>query len=354
MKIFGKWKRREFLQSGILAGVGGFLGVRPISVLRGAPHIHTRSFKPVAISSRNGLVAAEKAMAIVLEGGDSLDAAVTGVNIQENDPEDTSVGYGGLPNEKGIVELDASVMYGPSHRAGAVAALRNIRFPSKVAKLVLERTTRVLLVGEGALQFARLYGFKEEDLLTEKSRTIWQYWIENRSRIDDYMTPEGESLPSELKQYLDVDGTINLNVLDLKGNLAGCTSTSGLAFKLPGRVGDSPIIGAGLYVDNEFGAAGSTGRGEANLQTCASYQVVEEMANGASPTDACLSVCRRIVDRTKVSYLWRGDKPVFNVTFYAINSQGKFGAASINSGNSYVVNDGNGSQLFETAYLYER
>jgi N4-(beta-N-acetylglucosaminyl)-L-asparaginase len=354
MKLYEKLKRRDFLHTGFLAGIGTLFGIHRFIPVSGAPFIQTQSFKPVAISSRNGSAAAARAMEIVLNDGDCLDAAVAGVNIQEDDPEDLSVGYGGLPNESGEVELDASVMYGPTHRAGAVGALRNIRYSSKVAKLVLERTSRVLLVGEGALRFAKMYGFEEENLLTEKSRELWQYWIENRSIIDDYQTPDGETLPPEIRQYIDVGGTINLNVLDTKGNLGGCTTTSGLAFKIPGRVGDSPVIGAGLYVDNEFGAAGSTGRGEANLQTCGSYQVVEEMANGALPTDACMAVCKRIVSRTKVPYLMRGDKPTFNVTFYAINSRGMYGAASIYSGHTYIVNDGSGSQRKDTAYLYER
>ncbi len=276
------------------------------------------------------------------------------MTINEDDPEDTSVGYGGLPNERGIVELDASVMHGLTHRAGAVAALRNIRNPSRVAKLVLERTTRVLIVGEGALHFARMYGFQEENLLTERSRKLWQYWIENKSKFDDYITPEGESIPDELRNYIDMGGTINLNVLDTKGNMGGCTTTSGLAFKIPGRVGDSPIIGAGLYIDNHFGAAGSTGRGEANLQTCASYQVVEEMGRGQSPTDACISVCRRIIERTRMPYLWRGDKPTFNVNFYAISATGRTGAASIFSGQSFAVCDENGARLVDNAYIFER
>ncbi len=351
-----QWKRRDFLRNGLLATAGGMLGLKVNNPTNGAPSIRTDTFKPAAISSGNGMAATEKAMEIVLNGGDCLDAAVAGVKIQEDDPDDTSVGYGGLPNERGVVQLDASVMYGPTHRAGAVAALENIRYASEVAKKVMERTQRVLVVGKGALEFARMHGFKEENLLTERSRELWQYWVENRSKFDDYMTPleDIENIPEQLKYHLDHGGTINLNVLDTHRNVGGCTTTSGLAFKMPGRVGDSPIIGAGLYVDNDYGAAGSTGRGESNLQTCASFLVVEEMGRGKSPTDACLSVCRRIIERTIAPYLWRDDRPAFNVNFYAINKRGEFGCASILSGARYAVNDGNGSRLVDAAYVYER
>ncbi len=351
-----KWRRRDFLRTGVQAVAGSVIGLKVSTPVLGAPAIITNSFTPVAISSRNGMAATAKAIEIVENGGDCLDAAVAGVKIQEDDPEDTSVGYGGLPNERGVVQLDASVMHGETHRAGAVGALENIRYPSEVAKLVMERTNRVLLVGKGALEFARMYGFKEENLLTERARELWQYWIENRSKFDDYMTPKEdiENIPPQLRHYIENGGTINLNVLDTHGNLGGCTTTSGLSFKIPGRVGDSPIIGAGLYVDNEFGAAGSTGRGEANLQTCASFLVVEEMGRGKSPTDACIEVCRRVVERSKVEYLWRNDIPAFNVNFYAINTKGDFGCASILSGTEFTVNDGNGSRYVDAAYLYER
>jgi N4-(beta-N-acetylglucosaminyl)-L-asparaginase len=350
------WKRRDFLRSGMVAATGSILGLK---VSRGgvvAPAIQTNTFKPVAISSRNGLAAVEKAMEIVYNGGDCLDAAVAGVKIQEDDPEDTSVGYGGLPNERGVVQLDASVMHGPTHRAGAVGALENIRYASEVAKIIMERTKRVFLVGKGALEFARMYGFKEENLLTEQARTLWQYWVENRSKFDDYMTPTEslDDIPEQLRYFIDIGGTINLNVLDTQGNLGGCTTTSGLAFKIPGRVGDSPIIGAGLYVDNEFGAAGSTGLGEVNIQTCASFLVVEEMGRGKTPTDACVAVCRRIVDRTKVHYLWRDGRPAFNVNFYAVNKRGEFGCASILSGSQYAVHNEDGPRYMDAAYLYER
>ena len=270
-------------------------------------------------------------MEILKAGGDPLDAVIAGVNIVEDDPDDMSVGYGGLPNEDGVVELDASVMYGPTHSAGAVASLRNIKNPSKVARLVMERTDHVLLVGEGALKFARAHGFKEEDLLTEKSRAAWLLWKETVSDRDNWFPPQSEGLPGELRSVMSTHGTINCIALDGAGRLAGVTTTSGLSWKIAGRVGDSPIIGAGLYVDNEIGAAGSTGRGEANLQTCASFRIVDAMGRGMTPEQACLKTCEAIVAKTRlVPRLCDAEgRPKFGLDFYALNKKGEFGAAGI-------------------------
>jgi N4-(beta-N-acetylglucosaminyl)-L-asparaginase len=323
--------------------------------------------RPVVISSANGIRTVEKAMEIIKSGGDCLDAVIAGVNIVEDDPEDMSVGYGGLPNEDGVVELDSSVMYGPTHRAGSVAAIRNIKNPSKVARVVMERTDHVLIVGEGALRFAKAHGFKEENLLTDAARERWLKWKENLSDVDDWVPPPAEDekdtgglLPrGGWREYAREYGTINCDALDLHGNIAGVTTTSGLSYKIPGRVGDSPIIGAGLFVDNEVGACGSTGRGEANLINCNCVVAVEHMRNGSSPQEACLKVCERIVAHNKLDRLKDADgRPNFNVKFYAINAKGEFGAGALWQGTGeyisrFAIHDGAESKLVECAYLYK-
>ncbi|MGQ9618490.1 MAG: N(4)-(beta-N-acetylglucosaminyl)-L-asparaginase [Candidatus Aminicenantia bacterium] len=311
---------------------------------------------PFVVSSGNGLRATEKAMELLKEGVDPLDAVIAGVNIVEDDPNDMTVGLGGLPNEEGVVELDASVMHGPTHDAGAVASLRGIKNPSKVAKLVMTRSDHVLLVGEGALKFAKAHGFKEEDLLTEKARKIWLYWKETLSEKDDWFPPKEEELDEEIKSYFRTYGTITCLALDSKGDLAGVTTTSGLAFKIPGRVGDSPIIGAGLYVDNDVGAAGSTGRGEANILNLGSYTVVEFMRKGLTPEEACLKTLERIVETNKKQGYLHDEKgrPKFNLSFYAIRKDGLYGAASIWSGSKYAIHDGRENKLLDCAYLFKR
>lgn len=312
--------------------------------------------QPVIISSANGLRATEKAMQMIREGKDPLDSVIAGVNIVEDDPEDISVGYGGLPNEQGVVELDSSVMHGPTHNAGAVASLRNIKNPSKVAKKVMERTAHALIVGEGALEFAKSHGFKQENLLTERAREIWLKRKEMLTDRDFWYPPKSEKAYPELRSFMESYGTINCCALDSKGDLAGVTTTSGFFFKIPGRVGDSPIIGAGLYVDNETGAAGSTGFGEANILTCGSYMVVEYMSQGHSPEDACLKTLRRVSEKAK---LWsnRVDKnglPTFDLNFYAINKNGKYASASMWKGRKFAVHDGKENKLKESAYLYKK
>jgi N4-(beta-N-acetylglucosaminyl)-L-asparaginase len=281
----------------------------------------------------------------LLAGEDVVDAVVAGVNLVEDDPNDHSVGYGGLPNEDGEVELDASVMDGPSGLAGAVAALRRIKNPSKVALAVMRYTDHVLLVGEGASKFARAHGFVEQDLLTPEAREIWLYWKSTLSDKDDWLPKPKSSLPPDVQKHLGITGTINCCAVDRKGNLGGTTTTSGLAFKLAGRVGDSPLIGAGLFVDNAVGAAGSTGRGEANILSAGSHTVVELMRGGKHPKDACLGALKRIVDGTRVARLQRKDgKPAFNVNFYAVDKQGRFGGAALYDGGEYAVCDAKGAR----------
>jgi N4-(beta-N-acetylglucosaminyl)-L-asparaginase len=350
-----KIKRRRFLQSATAAGAVAVIS-RPLIEAAESTTQASKVFKPVVIASANGLQATAKAMELIQQGKDALDAVIAGVNIVEEDPTENSVGYGGLPNEEGVVELDASVMHGPTGRGGAVAALQNIKNPSKVARVVMERSDHVLLVGAGALKFARAHGFKEENLLTEEAREAWLKWKENLSNRDDWLPPHDENtkdisqlIQSATRHY----GTINCNAVDLKGNISGCTTTSGLAFKIPGRVGDSPILGAGLWVDNDVGAAGSTGRGEANLLACSSVMVVEFMRQGKSPEEACLLACERIARQTKMKRLLDdAGHPNFDVRFYAINKRGEYGSAGIWSGDSFTVHTGEKeSRKLKSAYL---
>lgn len=304
--------------------------------------------RPAAVSSANGLRAVARAMELVLGGSDTLDAAVEGVKIQELDPEDDSVGYGGLPNEDGVVQLDASCMHGPTRRAGGVAALEGIKTPSEVARLVLKYTDHILLVGEGARRFALSYGFREEDLLTPASRQRWLEWRANRGQDDDWLdVPEREPMVAR------PTGTINLDLVDARGDLSSVTTTSGLAWKIPGRAGDSPIVGAGQYTDNDVGAAGSTGRGEANIMACGGFLTVEHMRRGMSPTDACLETLKRVLRQTPPRLLYPDRRPRFGLTYYAVNKRGEFGAASFYPAR-YAAHDGRDAALRDTAHLYQR
>jgi len=372
-------KRRDFFRmAGAGLGAAG-LGAFPFAGLaRGAPFVHRGRVPLVAVASANGLAAVTRAVEILQGGGDTLEAVVRGVNLVEEDPADMSVGYGGLPNADGVVQLDASVMHGPTRGAGAVGALEGVRTPSLVAVAVMRYTDHVFLVGEGARRFARELGFDaDQELLTEESRLTYLRWRAELSDQDDWLVPDesGESVTdfildftrrggrdSEAIQQAVLDahdgvrpmGTINCNAVDAAGNLSGVTTTSGLFFKVPGRVGDSPLIGAGLYTDNDVGSAGSTGRGEAVIKTCGAHTVVELMRGGASPTDACLEALRRIVRWTVEPRLLGEDgRPNFNVNFYAVNKRGDYGGASFRP-SSYAVNvDGRG-ETRDSAYLFER
>jgi N4-(beta-N-acetylglucosaminyl)-L-asparaginase len=367
--------RRDFFRTSAVAGVAaGLINEAPLKGFA-----QSRGSRPLVVSSANGLRATAKAMEMIRSGADTLDAVVAGVNIVEDDPKDMSVGYGGLPNEDGVVELDASVMHGPTKRAGAVASLRNIKNPSKVAKLILERTDHLLLVGDGALRFARAHGFKEENLLTEEARAVWLRWKESMSDRDNWgpglAAPDAPAQSILYNGELDQKeiialanriiaqpptGTINCIAVNERGDISGTTTTSGLAFKLPGRVGDSPLVGCGLFVDNEVGAAGSTGRGEECIKINASHTIVEMMRKGMSPTDACLEACKRIAG----SYNGNMAKlKKFNINFYALNKNGEHGGAAlfgftVNSRGErrrgqYAVHDGRENKLHDLAYLYE-
>lgn len=351
--------RRSFLTTSALGVAGGLLptttraspesGTPVGGGLGGEPAADAGKVLPVVVSSGNGLRATERAAELLGEGVDPLDAAIAGVNIVEEDPEDMSVGYGGLPNEDGVVELDSCVMHGPSWNAGAVAALRGIKTPSRVAKRVMTHTDHVMLVGDGALRFARAQGFKEEELLTERAREAWLRWKSSLSEEDDWLDPD----EAAEKLHQRPTGTITCLALDRSGNLSGVTTTSGLAFKIPGRVGDSPIIGAGLYVDNDTGAAGATGRGEAVILSGGSRIVVENMRRGMSPEAAIRDVLKRIARQTTEPRL-RDEKgrPRFNVTLYAVRKDGAYASGSLWGGRKYAVHAGSRNRLESSFALF--
>lgn len=352
----GTLSRRDFLTTSGAAAAGGLI-TGPAEA-RKRPT--TWRGGPVAVASRNGLNAVKLAVERMQAGVDPLEAAIAGVNLVEEDPNDTSVGYGGLPNEEGIVELDSAVMHGPTYRAGSVASLRNIKYPSKVAYVVMRRTDHVMLVGEGALRFARAHGFPEENLLTERARKAWLDWKSSLSDRDDWLTEDEGDMsrakgPAPGGKGKRDTGTIHLSARDAKGDLGCVTTTSGLAFKIPGRIGDSPIIGAGLYCDNEAGSAGSTGRGEAVILSCGSHTIVELMARGMHPKDACLEVVKRIAERTKQPHLLGEDGRVnFSVNFYAVDKQGQWGGATIYGPAKFAVASEDGARLEDLVHLYTR
>jgi N4-(beta-N-acetylglucosaminyl)-L-asparaginase len=337
-----------------------------------------RSKKPVVISSANGRAACAKAMEMLESGADTLDAVIAGVNIVELDPNDTSVGYGGLPNEDGVVELDASVTHGPSRRCGSVAAIQGIKTPSKIAKLVMEHTSHIMLVGAGALKFAQAYGYQKEDLITEKSRMAWLVWkgslrasnaFNNWVSMDQNLAADATPMKRLKELFPQVDdatlawawqtamhptyGTINCLALNEKGEMSGVTTTSGLAWKIAGRVGDSPIIGAGLYVDQDVGGAGSTGVGEENIRIAGAHTIVEALRRGMSPRDAVLEALKRVSrnyndDKNKLGKL--------DIEFYALRKDGEHAAGSLwgshRSYNVYSVNDGGESRHEACVFLY--
>src|ERR1700730_12910293 len=344
-----KWTRRNFF----LTTLAGSIAVSTRRLFGAAPSLEPASenvareslpvprtaqgTRPLIISAHNGVKHLDAGMAVLRSGGDTLDATLAVVTKVEDDPNDNSVGYGGLPNEDGVVELDASVMHGPSKRAGAVASIQRIKNPAQVAKLVMERTDHVLLVGPGALRFAVAHGFKEMDLLTEEARIVWLRWKERMSD-DDAWGPglaapdvppmqsklyDGTPVRAELLAIADEyiahppTGTINCIAVNERGDISGTTTTSGLFHKLAGRVGDSPLIGCGLFVDNEVGAAGSTGRGEECIKINGAHTVVEMMRKGMSPTDAALEGCKRVAANYNNNM---ATLKKCSVNFYALNN----------------------------------
>jgi N4-(beta-N-acetylglucosaminyl)-L-asparaginase len=400
--------RRDFVRAGAVLGAAA--ATTPGRLLAAtataptAPMLNLNApVRPVVISDVSGYRfknggphnAVERAFKGITEGEDPLDALIAGVNIPELDPEETGIGYGGLPNADGVVQLDSCCMHGPLKRAGGVAALEGVRTPSKVARAVMDLTDHHLLVGKGAQDFAREVGFEiEDDLNTPRSRQLWLEW---KRRLDPEHFPppdareRGKPVPPAHRvrrdgaRTLDAAageirrearayraglsmvrdglipegsfwGTINCDGITPAGDICGVTTTSGLAWKIPGRVGDSPILGAGLYVDNDVGAAGSTGRGEANLYNLSSFLVVEAMRRGLAPKDAGMEALRRIQQNTIEKRLLndRG-LPAFNVRFFVLNKKGEYAGVTMYAAGEtqYAVCTENGAELRDLEPLLE-
>ncbi len=420
-----KMNRRDFVTTGAAAGMAAAAGRSALATpsrepgpsepaaSRSPEMLTPQGTTPTVISDysgfgyRNGgtMNAVEKAFEMITEGKDVLDALIAGVNIAESDPTEMGIGYGGLPNERGVVQLDSCCMHGPKKRAGGVAALEGVRTPSLVAKAVADYTDHHLLVGQGAQDFARNMGFEiEDDLNTDRSRELWLEW---RQRVDPehYLDPDDRPIrrrgaggrsgvagginksarqpeqPRELEQArahqrdlawrgyqagLDMVreglipehsfwGTINCDGINAAGEICGVTTTSGLSWKIPGRAGDSPILGAGLYVDGDVGACGSTGRGEANLFNLSSFLIVEKMRDGMHPKDAALEGLRRIRANTIEERLLnsRGE-PGFNVRFFVLDKQSRYaGVQMYGGGEGFAICSENGAELIEFDYLLE-
>ncbi|MEO7273017.1 MAG: N(4)-(beta-N-acetylglucosaminyl)-L-asparaginase [Vicinamibacterales bacterium] len=354
--------RREFVRTGTAAGLAAAAAGTATSAQ--APAVVKSRVKPLVIASDNGhqfknggtKTGVETAFAMITSGTDVLDALIAGVNIVELDPLDTSVGYGGLPNADGVVQLDSCCMHGPKKRAGGVACLEGVRTPSLVAQKVMDVTDHHLLVGKDAQAFARNLGFTiEPDLNTERSRAAWLEW-KRRADPVHYLDPiKREAALRQIDRDMMAEGwvdskhfygTINCNGINAAGDICGVTTTSGLAWKIPGRVGDSPILGAGLYVDGAVGAAGSTGRGEANLYNLCSYQIVDEMRRGRSPKDAGMEALKRIQANTVEKRLLNSrGLPNFGINFYMLNAKGEHAGVTLYGGNvKYAVCTENGAE----------
>ncbi|WP_224996293.1 isoaspartyl peptidase/L-asparaginase family protein [Cesiribacter sp. SM1] len=322
--------RRNFLK---FTALGTLLatGLYPVERAFATTLKKSRINKPLVISTWNhGLPANEAAWAILSKGGSALDAVEAGVMVPEADPQVRTVGYGGYPDREGKVTLDACIMDKDSN-CGAVAFLEHIKHPIAVARKVMEETPHVMLVGEGALAFALSQGFEKENLLTPESEQDWKNWL----------------IESKYQPVINIENhdTIGMLALDEEGNLAGACTTSGASYKMHGRVGDSPIIGAGLYVDNEVGAATATGLGEAVIRTVGSHLVVELMRQGNAPEKACRLAVERIIKKHK-------DVSNLQVGFIALNKQGEYGGYCIHSGFDYAVRDKVGASLLDGKSKY--
>jgi len=381
------FSRRDFVKTSVLGAVATGVGAHaaiPQALAESSQQGHASKEdspkRPVIICAKNGYAYAEAAYAFLKGGGDTLDAGIRVVKGPEDDPNDDSVGLGGLPNEEGVVELDACCMHGPTRRAGSVGGVRNIKNVSMVAKAVMEHTAHVMLVGEGAERFAVAVGFPRENLLTERSRKIWLLWKETHSDRDwwgpgmadpHWRPPVPESKPQaelwqerirQLQQRavdLGIEpefqlaavrrvlfpptGTIHCSVLNEKGEMSGITTTSGLAFKLPGRCGDSPIIGAGCYTDQDIGSAGATGAGEENIKVAGAHTIVENMRHGMSPQEAGMDALKRIArnyndDMSKLHFM--------DMSYYILRKDGAYAGVSLWEGSSarnphkFTVHDG--------------
>src|SRR6185437_14656580 len=333
----------------------------------------TTGKRPTIISAHNGLHHLDAGMDVLRSTGDTLDAVLAVVTPVEDDPNDNTVGYGGLPNEDGVVQLDACVMHGPTRRCGAVGAIEKIKNPAKVARVLMERTNHTFIVGRGATQFAIDQGFEPMNLLTDKSRIAWLAWKASSSKdwrpgldAPDFNkqlaelldTPERQAWAPWIKQVVarPPTGTINCLAVNEKGEMSGTTTTSGLSWKISGRVGDSCIIGAGLFLDQDVGGAGSTGRGEENIKIAGGHTIVEMMRQGKSPTDACLEALHRVVHNYDFD---KSRLKMFDLQFYELNKDGVYGAASLWSSNvdgqpiSYAVHDGTEAKSVPCTPLFQ-
>jgi N4-(beta-N-acetylglucosaminyl)-L-asparaginase len=380
--------RRDFLGTGVVAAASLALpSVASGNPLRSladraepgsVPAVPARL--PIVVCSANGFYRdnpsgspIKKAYDLIVGGADPLDAAIAGVNMVELDPNDMSVGLGGLPNEDGVVQLDASCMHGPTKRAGAVGCLEDIATPSLVAKAVMDRTDHIFLVGAGAKQFALEMGFKEQNLLTEKSREAWLRWKSRLNPNDSWLDIPDDSAPPRRPRvtpaphgneddhvFLDEGGvphtfgTINMNAIDARGDIGSVTTTSGISWKIAGRVGDSPIIGAGQYCDNGVGAAGSTGRGESNIKVCGAFLAVELMRQGKSPEEALLEVMRRVIAMTEKRLLDDKGRPYFDLSYYAVTKDGRYAGSSAYEGGTFAVADASGPRIESAVFLFKR
>src|SRR5215210_7376569 len=364
-----KMRRRDFLRTTTAAG---FAVASSKAVGASAPAVIIQGVRPAVVASANGNqfknggdeTCVARAFRLMTAGTDVLDACIAGVNIVELDPLDDSVGYGGLPNADGVVQLDSSCMHGPKKRAGAVGALEGVRTPSLVAKAVMETTDHHLIVGKGAQDFARNMGFKiEDDLNTENSRKQWLEW-KRRTDPQHYLDPKKraevghrvalEMLAEGKLREENLHGTINCDGINSRGEICGVTTTSGLAWKIPGRLGDSPILGAGLYVDGAVGAAGSTGRGEANRLHLCSFGIVEEMRRGAQQKDAGMEVLNRIRNDTIEKRLLNSrGLPNFGINFYILNAKGEYAGVTLYEGPSFALCNENGPQTLKSEPLLQ-
>jgi len=362
--------RRTFLGATVSAGAA--LACKAPPAASTAPGMAARrgSTRPTLVGSRNALPGMKAQYAALTEGADPLDVAIEVVKVVEANPDDHSVGLGGLPNENGVVQLDAAVMYGPTHNSGAVACIEDILHPCEVARLVMERTDHCLIVGPGAYSFAREHGHPHTNLLTPRSREIWMNWRERMNPNDDrlpapasdpdaddqagWIEMEGERVAvGDLFDERRPTGTIHCSALATDGRIACTTTTSGLAWKIPGRVGDSPIIGAGLYCDEEAGSAGATGRGEAAVLACGSFAIVEMLRQGRTPLDAGMEALRRVVRQAKRASSWQpglmgeGGKPAFNLRFYVLGLDGTWAGVALKGSGDFSVADPDGGPRHE-------
>ncbi|HKW10598.1 MAG TPA: N(4)-(beta-N-acetylglucosaminyl)-L-asparaginase [Gemmatimonadaceae bacterium] len=376
--------RRDFIGAGAAAAAGLALpslasaaaapAPGPIGLGGGAPR------RPIVISSANGFYRdnpagspIKKAYDMIVAGADPLDAAIAGVTMVELDPNDMSVGLGGLPNEDGVVQLDASCMHGPTKRAGAVGCLEDIATAAQVAKAVMDRTEHIFLVGAGAKKFALEMGFKEQNLITDKSREAWLKWKSRLNPNNNWLDIPDDSTPARRPRvtpaphgndddhvFLDEHGvpytfgTINMNAVTASGDIGSVTTTSGIAWKIPGRVGDSPIVGAGQYCDNGVGAAGSTGRGESNIKVCGAFLAVELMRQGKSPEEALLEVMRRVIAMTEKRLLDDKGRPYFDLSYYAVTKDGRYAGSAAYEGGTFAVADANGPRAEPAVFLFKR